>query len=521
MTGFASLFWLRWQHFRRRTLRKADNLRVYLHWQAVVIYLYAGAVFLGGPIYYLLVPDLIPASIRQIGGALLGALVAILLVSSLYRAIFIAADRLPAPIPTADLTFVLTSPVAGRAFLADRLVWGALEAAGQALLLIPLAWVLGRAFLAPWSWPQALATGGLLFTIQMAVLTTGLWLYGLPRWVTQALRYLRMGLWGLSAALAVAGWYLGRRGIRIDALVTVAAVTPLPVLPSVASLIMRLLPITAIWALVALALALLTFRPDGERLMADAFQAEQRRAAALTGTKMTQGKRGLAHTSLRGWYRPGTMAVAWRSLAGYRHLPLSAWPPKLMALLVVVAAPAFLSLMDPSIGAGLPLLVPAMMAIGGAGTLLDGWKHEVKTGWSRRLLPVRPFHLVLGFALWPALAASAAGATGVVVAGIVGNWSVPVMGAAILLALAAGWLVAMLALSEEWLAAVSLTGEMEGRQAAKLFTSILAGAPLLLGAYLMQPAAGAGTLLGLAALVLGEALAVAQYLSFRLTTDQR
>jgi len=125
-----ALWFPRWTHLRRRTRRKLGNLRVYLDWQAVIIYLYAAAVFLGGPLYYLLVPRLLPQPIRVGGEVLLSFLLIGLLIVSLYRSLFAAADGFPGSVPVADIQFVLPAPVSRSAFLADRLLWSGLQAAG-------------------------------------------------------------------------------------------------------------------------------------------------------------------------------------------------------------------------------------------------------------------------------------------------------------------------------------------------------------------------------------------------------
>ncbi len=526
-----ALFQLRWSHFVRRTLRKADNLRVYLHWQAVVIYLYAGAVFLGGPIYYLLVPSLIPAPIRQMGGWLLFLLMMALLVAAGYRALFAAADGFPSPIPVGDIQFVLTAPIDRRAFLADRLTWGFLEAVGRAMLLTPVLWVLGRAFWAPWSWPQALAGGALYASLHVAVLGTGLLLYGLPRGVLSTVRAVRAGLWGLSALLALGGLVFGRllrpAGVGLDALpnpVTLTNMTDLPAvaLPHASDLITPLLPFAVLWALAAATLTLLLARPSGEALAADAIQAERRRWARMGGqVDLNPTRPGIAPTSLKGRWGQGLWAVAWRQLAAYRHMPFSAWPTKLLSLLAVAGAPSFLSMLDhtgaASVAGGMPLLIPVMIAVTAAAGLMGSWRHEVREGWSRRLLPVRTIHLVGGFALWPGLVIGLAASIGLLLIALTGLTSAL---AAIPLALAGGALVAVLALHEEYLAEVSLTGAMEGRQSGKVASIVLAGAPLLL-AYELLPGLGPViTFLVMAVLVGVESYLILQYLGFRLATDR-
>jgi len=518
-----ALFGLRWSHFVRRTLRKADNLKVYLHWQAVVIYLYAGAVFLGGPIYYLLVPTMIPVSIRQMGGMLLMLLLLALLGMAGYRALFAAADGFPSPIPVGDIQFVLTAPISRTAFLGDRLVWGLLQSAGQAALLTPLLWVLGRAFWSPWGWANSLAAGGLYFALQMAVLATGLLLYGLPRPFLTAVRTLRAVLWGLSGLMALVGLYLGRT-VRSAAQVALPTLSSLPeaAFPHASGIVLGLLPYAAVWAVVAILLTLLFARPAGEQLAADAVQAERRRAARMGGqSDRDPNSPGLARSSLNGRWAGGLWAVAWRQLAAYRHLPLSAWPTKLLSLLAVAGAPSFLGMLDArgaaSVAGGMPLLIPVMIAIGAAAGLMANWRHEIREGLSTRLLPVRSIDIVWGFALLPGLTIGLVASTGLGLSALTGGIA-PL--AAIPLALAGGALVALLALHEEYLAEVSLTGQMEGRQSGKIASMVLAGAPLLLAYELLPELGPAQTFLFMAVLVGLESYVIAQYLAFRLAADR-
>jgi|GEM_PF-3465366 len=537
MTGFAALFGLRWSCFIRRARRNARYLRLFLDWQAIIIYLYAAATFLGGPLYYLLVPDQIPVPIRQVGATLLTFLLVAVLGAAGYRALFKAADGFGGNVPTGDIPFVLVSPVSPMAYMADRLVWGLMQYLAQGALVLPAVWLLGRAFLSPWGWGEAASIALRVVAVQMGALATSLLLYGLPRWVSSVLRLLRAGLWvltglGTVAGLAAAGLLqrslaLPRPAARLGAITELA-----PVPGSAAGIVQAVLPVALVWAAAATLLTLALARPGGDRLAADILEAERNRQVRHSGERVSPSAPGLARASMGGWWGQGTWAVAWRQLAAYRHLPLAAWPPKLLSLLGVLGASFFMGFSGADGGrAGamasgdpatvLPMLIPAMVAIAAGAGLMASWRREVKEGLTRLLHPIRSSQLVVGFALWPALVLGAVGGIGTLLSAWWNGWSVGTALAALLVALAAGPVLALLAMVEEAVAATALVGTDEGRMAGKVASIVLTGGAILLGAKLVS-VLGPGVGLALTAvLLMAEACGLGMYLGFRLDTERR
>lgn len=564
--GLGPLLNLRWNHLQRRTRRKIGNLRPYLDWQAVVIYLYAGAVFLGGPLYYLLFPSHMPDAVRQVGGPLLILLGLALLFWTGYHAIFGAVDAFPAPLPLGDISFVLTAPVSRGAFLLDRLLWGILQAMGESALLFPAIWIVGRAFLPPWGPWEALVCSFLYLVMRVGVLGTGLFLHGLPRFVRTGLRGLRMAMWGLGALVGLAGFAVSRltsvAGAAFDPASSMSrffgpesalsslgeapalsAIDPASISTAVDSasglaslseafttalplshLVAALLPVATLWAVVAAGLTLLLARPSGEDLAEDTLRAERRRIAHLSSGAATPDGRGLFRTSLRGWWGRGMWAVAWRQVASYRHLPLSTWPPRLFALLTVIGAPYFLVVFGPQVkgvAGGMPLLVPAMIGVSAAASMLTAWRHEVREGVTRRLLPLSTQELILGFAFWPTVVNAAAAGVGLLIAGQTAGWGLFHGLAALPLALAAALLVTILALLEEQMAESSLTGPAQGLQTAKTASLILAGIPIAIATFALAEFGWTVGLLISALLVAVEAWLLVHYLSLRLSDRPR
>lgn len=544
--AFRALLYLRRSRLLRRSRRRLENLKAYLHWQAVIIYLYAVVIFLGAPLYHIALPWLLPETVRFGGGLLLALALLGYLLWSGYRALFGAADGFPEPLPVGDVRFVLTAPVSRGAFLRDRLLWGCTRAAGQALLLFPVAWFLGRAFLPPWSAAEA-ARAALLFAgVQLGVQGTGLLLYGLPRPVRSALRGLRtalrlagllLGIGGLAlargglgavglggAAPALGGAGLGAIGLGggASALGDMAAVLrpgALSLYEPVAALIGTLLPAAGLWAAAAWLLALAVAQPDGGQLADDLLHAEQRRVASASGDTAARWESGVARTSLRRGWGFGLWAVVWRQLAAYRHQPVSSWAPILLSLLGGVLAPWLAAALGPwalEAAAGMPLLAPALLLTRSAAALAGAWRGELRYGQTRRLLPVSPWQLLLGCAFWPTVATGLAAVAGTLWAGIGAGWSAPLLSAAILLALAGSLLASVIALHEAYMAEGALAGPREGQQQATMASMVLAGLPIILAASGLLPAHGPLFLVILAATAALEAVGLLWYLALRL-----
>lgn len=518
-----ALFLLRLGHFRRGLQRRLRNAAVYVqHWQDAVIYLYAAVAFLGGPLTYLLAPSLIPEGYRRLGGMLLLGLSAVLWALALYQAVFAAVDRFPTPSPLGDVQFVLLAPVGRRAYLADRLLWGSLQSSLQAVLLIPAAWALGRAFLPPWGWPEALQVGVLYLLVRAGALATSLLIYGLPRALLEALRVMRAVAGGLALFLLIAVTVMPRPPVSWSA----GSIPPggLEALPDLAPVVKGLLAPAAAWAILATALLLLLGSFNPAALAADLVRAERLRLERMSGQRLldAQAAPGLARTSLQAWWGRGALAVAWRQLAAYRHRCWQAWVPVALSLLAVAGAPTFMAAIIPGAAGGLLVVAPVMVAVSVAASLATLWRQELRDGWARQLLPLTQRQLVQGAALCPGLLVGMASTAGVGLQALRGTWGPTAWLVGTALALTASGLVALLALHEEWLAAGGVAGTAEARQAGKALSLVAAGAPALVGGELLGRSGLPleVTLTCLVVMVMAEAVLLMHYLTFRLATER-